>query len=663
MNESLGYAPATPVIGAPVRGPGTSPSLLATAAFEGLDNEPESDSKDLEQNHDTYIELSNNDKKSVDQSPVYIELTDNIRGSSKDEYVELAQSQTQAEYIELPPASIQCGEYIEPDTAANSGEYIEPEQLVGTKNPIPRPEGSYLEMGEIRSGVSPHEAEYASCRDVSPEPAELDDSQEEADELPSPPDLAAIAASAQAERIHLLAATGDVTGIEALLAQGLSLNTPDASGRTPLMYALEYGQLTIAEWVLERCAAVNHRTLDGSTALHYSAFRGTVAAVKLLLAAGASRTLIDSEGRTPLHWAAHNPNVEVLALLAESAPQHELDATDAGGMTTLMWAAFYNRHKHVSLMMKLGVDCTCRDVDGKTALHWSAANGTSAKALAILLTYQNSFDIDASGKSVIHHAAEFDNKRAIKLIASKRPQAVHDTDAKGRTPVHWAAVCTNGVALAVLIKLGSHAIRRDVIGKTALDYAISLGFTPGIQLLASLHESCIKNPRLGPADGSTSLKAYDMPVPKGSQVPSDAVRTLFRMLSIGSYLGKFAHQGKGTAQQRYFWMDCFTGELCWAKSPEKLVKDVSKASSAYLVDVQDGPSAVVRERNDYDPAGKHAFAFTILAHNRRLDLYAPSKDHMRMWIDGLRCLRVFGKHLLVESADTSADTFARSMSN
>merc|ERR1712054_298117 len=119
----------------------------------------------------------------------------------------------------------------------------------------------------------------------------------------------------------------------------------------------------------------------------------------------------------------------------------------------------------------------------------------------------------------------------------------------GRTALHWAAVCKSGRALAALVKYGAHCGRKDSDGRTALDYAKQVDFLPAIALLEQVRQAVLPTPRLGPAAASTSLRAYELP--QGYEpTPSDAARLLFRMLSIGCFLGKFAHSGRGQLQQR-----------------------------------------------------------------------------------------------------------------
>jgi len=415
---------------------------------------------------------------------------------------------------------------------------------------------------------------------------------------------------------------------------------------------------------LQHGADINKQSKDRSTALHYASFNGSEVVVRFIVHSRAKLDLTDDEGRTVLHWACNNANVRVLeVLLAESSMLGLLNVRDNSGMTPTMWACFYNQPDHLDCILiheatlhaMSGKGLTAKsnkrwesqkDAEGKTALHWSVAQGGTT-CLKKLISYESSFFMDANGKSVIHSAAESGNKAAIKLIISKRPQCVHDVDNNGRTPLHWAAACHHLIAIQALIKLGSFLTRKDMVGKTALDYAVEHNFEPGITLLSEASEFDMSyKPRMGPAAASTSLRAFNVAVPQGAIPPSPEARELFKTLSIGMYLQKFANQGKGPLQKRYFWLDCFTGELCWAKSPKAFARAPELASSEFLVDVSGKSRPVVKKRGDYKPDTTHQYSFTITAAGRELDLVASNETDYQIWIEGLRCLKIFGDHIL-----------------
>lgn len=104
--------------------------------------------------------------------------------------------------------------------------------------------------------------------------------------------------------------------LEYLLQQGLSPNTPNDFGKTPLMYAAQYNQLKSVEILLNAGALVNEQTIipnddcnftltkSGMTALHYAVRYSSKNLIELLLARGADPYAKTSEtsGGRPIDW-------------------------------------------------------------------------------------------------------------------------------------------------------------------------------------------------------------------------------------------------------------------------------------------------------------------------------------------------------------------------
>jgi len=84
--------------------------------------------------------------------------------------------------------------------------------------------------------------------------------------------------------LHDMARTGQVAGMDRLLAEGAAVNAPDAAGKTPLMLAV---------------------------------INGHIVAVRQLLAAGANTALTDREGLTALQYARRLSRDDIARLFEE----------------------------------------------------------------------------------------------------------------------------------------------------------------------------------------------------------------------------------------------------------------------------------------------------------------------------------------------------------
>lgn len=136
--------------------------------------------------------------------------------------------------------------------------------------------------------------------------------------------------------LHTAAARGDVAVIEMLLkAEGRkALNAADDEGRTPLMCAVEAGQIPAVRALIAAGADVNahHPAGCGNTALRCAAAEGTLEMVKTLLAAGADPQLPGRMKLSALDRAHERRTPEgrmILAMLTKAGQQAENDPPKA----------------------------------------------------------------------------------------------------------------------------------------------------------------------------------------------------------------------------------------------------------------------------------------------------------------------------------------------
>ncbi len=137
------------------------------------------------------------------------------------------------------------------------------------------------------------------------------------------------------DKILAAAGHGDLEGFRQLLGNGVSVNSANHLGYTPLMSAARSYRVEIVSVLLDAGADPRHTTNDGFTALH-TAVGETPSlpekqrdCVRLLVQAGAPLDAKTESGHTALMVAAwFGCNLSVEALLAEGA---DPDAIDVNG--------------------------------------------------------------------------------------------------------------------------------------------------------------------------------------------------------------------------------------------------------------------------------------------------------------------------------------------
>ena len=128
---------------------------------------------------------------------------------------------------------------------------------------------------------------------------------------------------------------GSITDCANLINNGLTVNSADDTGQTPLMVAARHNRLDIAKYLIEQGANVNSSSASGLTALHYAALENHHEMAQLLLnnKAKVDATMRYSStdgnygqeplvweyiGATPLLIATESKNKKVVSILLKA---------------------------------------------------------------------------------------------------------------------------------------------------------------------------------------------------------------------------------------------------------------------------------------------------------------------------------------------------------
>ncbi|MEE6505669.1 hypothetical protein FKM82_005618 [Ascaphus truei] len=285
--------------------------------------------------------------------------------------------------------------------------------------------------------------------------------------------------SSLASPVHAAAVTGDKPALLRLIGSSSGLtDQEDQLGRTPLMYSVLGDRRGCAEALMRAGAQVNRSDRSGRTALHLAAQAGNHRLLKLLLSRRANCTHRDLRDITALHLSTRHLDTRCLALLLKHTPPGQVDAQDQRKQTALHWSAYYNRPRHVRLLVRHGSNIGIPDLEGKIPLHWAAGHKDPEAALTVrclleaaptesLLNWQ-----DYEGRTPLHLAVGDGNQEVVRLLTSYRGCNVAPYDNLFRTPLHWAALLGHTpIAHLLLERNRSPNIPSDSQGATPLHYA------------------------------------------------------------------------------------------------------------------------------------------------------------------------------------------------
>lgn len=285
--------------------------------------------------------------------------------------------------------------------------------------------------------------------------------------------------SSLASPVHAAAVTGDKATLLRLIGSTPDLiDQEDQLGRTPLMYSVLGDRKPCAEALIRSGAQVNRSDRSGRTAVHLAAQTGNHRLLKLLLSRRADCTHRDLRDITALHLSTRHQDTRCLALLLKHTPPGQVDAQDQRKQTALHWSAYYNRPRHVRLLVRHGSNIGIPDQEGKIPLHWAAGHKDPEAALTVrclleaaptesLLNWQ-----DYEGRTPLHLAVGDGNQEVVRLLTSYRGCNVAPYDNLFRTPLHWAALLGHTpIANLLLERNRSPNIPSDSQGATPLHYA------------------------------------------------------------------------------------------------------------------------------------------------------------------------------------------------
>lgn len=150
----------------------------------------------------------------------------------------------------------------------------------------------------------------------------------------------------------------------------VDVNYKRIHGFTPLISAMDYIKLEIAELLIDEGADIDLANENGITPLMYAAFFTTVQErnidiVHLLIRKGANINLTDTEGNSALLYACHNKNIKGAQLLLQHGAN--INIVNTNGNTPLIAASYADNALLTELLLKHNASIDNKINDGQTA--------------------------------------------------------------------------------------------------------------------------------------------------------------------------------------------------------------------------------------------------------------------------------------------------------
>ncbi|KAJ5740647.1 ankyrin repeat-containing domain protein [Penicillium malachiteum] len=258
--------------------------------------------------------------------------------------------------------------------------------------------------------------------------------------------------------LHCAIELADSRPLEWLLEHGgrRGVNEKDAFGNTPLLLALDYKNMNVAQILLRlEDVDVTLRRDTEETVLHIAAQKCTPREMSSIL------------GRHP-------------ALL---------NAVDQNGRTPLLEAFSASRLDNCEYLLTQGADACIADITGQDPLRWASEETERIEFLQLLLD-RDFVSLDQQWNTLLHQAVRGVSVDRVSALLRSPDINLHDRNALGETALHVAVQngCheTTEEMIQLLLENDRDCTLASIHsngGKTALDFALERGRGNSIRIL------------------------------------------------------------------------------------------------------------------------------------------------------------------------------------
>ncbi|KAB5580333.1 ankyrin repeat-containing domain protein [Coniochaeta sp. 2T2.1] len=279
------------------------------------------------------------------------------------------------------------------------------------------------------------------------------------------------------------AATGNLSQIRSLVAEGANINGRDDNGQTPLIRAVHANQPASIQTLLDSGADISRTSSGylggGRPPLFHAIALQNAPLASLLLAHSADPNQQDSWGQRyflSLVIMGDTPAEPYISLLL--AHGADPSAADASGQSPVTLAIRRRKRKEdrddvVRLLLRHGADVNARDTDGAPLLHLCLQRKRRGLALELLAEGADANARDVSGITVLETVVKSGDVELAKAALEKGadPNVV---DFYGNHLLFSVLGDAEKSALvALLLEHGARGDVRDLYGVTALERALS----------------------------------------------------------------------------------------------------------------------------------------------------------------------------------------------
>ncbi|XP_040580988.1 protein TANC2 isoform X3 [Lepeophtheirus salmonis] len=295
-----------------------------------------------------------------------------------------------------------------------------------------------------------------------------------------------------------------------LLEYRADVNSANAMGVTPLMFASMKGYLDIVRFLLESGATVNKTDRNDRCALVYAAQHGHLAVIEVLIEYDWDNdhdlTLAEA-AQQAMVMAASRGRTQALEFFLNMAEVRVNFHETLNGETGLCAAASAGQQECCEILIRRGGCALTANLSGSPPLHVAIKNGHWNVTDFLLREGAHIEQVDSTGKSPLIIACMEGHLGLVELFVSRGADMTR-ADRDGITCIGWACLKGQCEAVSYLIDQGCDISVADNTGRTPLDLASFKGNSEIVTLLlekgASMEHTDINGMR--PLDRAISCR-------------------------------------------------------------------------------------------------------------------------------------------------------------
>jgi len=315
--------------------------------------------------------------------------------------------------------------------------------------------------------------------------------------------------------LHLCGRNDDAEkAVELVLNDGVDINIPAKSNRTPLLVACPSSSSQFIKTLVDLGAHVNVQRTDHKfapvvlaanwndymatlillqygadaniqddrrlTPLHYSALEGNFSVSKLLIESGCKVNMRDNEDKTPLYLAVQNKHEHVVKLLLESNadvnmryiqdPKERVYIVRGKDKGRPTWYCVMVEKSLLGSFLKRTSGGRLDVADFGTVLKSGWGENPSDSTREEMSNKARALYKEVQGNALLHQACENNDTQLVKLLVEHGAD-INCRDTEGFTPLHVAAIHGNMQIVKKFVELGADDNLTTLDGKDAAHLA------------------------------------------------------------------------------------------------------------------------------------------------------------------------------------------------